>query len=241
MAELPRPLPPPTWHDRWAQGVQRLRDAPRGVAVTLAIVVVAVVGVAVGLALAGSLRFPGGTSGPPPELTMPRADVGDGAGTPDGAAESTADGPTTTAPVLYVHAAGAVARPGVVQVTANSRVADVVAAAGGATSEADLDQVNLAAPVADGERIYVPKRGETIAPAAPARGGAGASAAPAIVNLNQATLAQLESLPGVGPATAQAILDYRTQRGRFRSVDDLLNVRGIGPAKLEQIRPHARV
>lgn len=233
MAELPRPLPPPTWRDRWTRVAQHLQAAPRGVAIGAVVVVVAAIGVGVGLALSGSLALPGGASGPPPELSMPRAATGDRA--------DTAASPTsTTATVLNVHAAGAVSRPGVVQVAPNARVADVVAAAGGATTEADLDQVNLAAPVADGERIYVPRRGETIANSARPQAGAGA-ATPAIVNLNQATLAQLESLPGVGPATAQAILEYRAQRGRFRSVDDLLNVRGIGPAKLEQIRPHARV
>ncbi|HVE95352.1 MAG TPA: helix-hairpin-helix domain-containing protein [Acidimicrobiales bacterium] len=234
MAELPRPLPPPTWRDRWASVLRQLQDAPRGLFVGALGAVVAAAGIGVGLALAGSLALPGGASGPPPELSMPRADAG--------APESPAGAPTTTtAAVLHVHAAGAVARPGVVQVAAGSRVADVVAAAGGATSEADLDLVNLAAPVTDGERVYVPKRGETVASPARTQANQSAPSAPAIVNLNQATLAQLESLPGVGPATAQAILDYRTQRGRFRSVDDLLNVRGIGPAKLEQIRPHARV
>ena len=193
-----------------------------------AALLVAIVGA---LALTGGLRMPGGASGPPPELTMPRADLG-AAGT------GGAEGPTTTASELRVHAAGAVARPGVVQVAAGARVAEVIEAAGGPSAEADLDQVNLAAPVSDGERVYVPRRGE-IAAAMPGAGAAKTTAA--IVNLNQATQAELESLPGVGPATAQAILDYRMQRGRFRSVDDLLNVRGIGPAKLAQIRPHARV
>ena len=108
-------------------------------------------------------------------------------------------------------------------------------------ADADLDQVNLAAPVTDGERVYVPRHGEV--GVAFGRGVAGATRrrADAIVNINDADETQLEALPGVGPATAKAIVDYRSEHGRFRSVDDLLNVRGIGPAKLSQIKPHARV
>jgi competence protein ComEA len=105
-----------------------------------------------------------------------------------------------------------------------------------------LNQVNLAALVADGERVYIPHHGE-VGSGLVGPGGASADAAEAnaIVNINEANETQLEALPGVGPATAKAIVDYRTEHGRFRSVDDLLNVRGIGPSKLEQIKPHARV
>lgn len=239
MAELPRPLPPPTWRDRALFAVDRVRAVPRRVVVAVAVPTAIVATLGGAAALGGAIRLPAGSSGPPPELSLPRADqsaAGDGAAG-DGAAERVTS--STAATVLRVHAAGAVVAPGVVQVPAGSRVADVVAAAGGPNAEADLDQVNLAAPVSDGERVYVPRRGETVPVVAPS--GAVSAAAQRVVNLNSAGLSELETLPGVGPATAQAIVDYRAQRGRFRAVDDLLNVRGIGPSKLAQIRPHARV
>ena len=180
------------------------------------------------------LRTP--TAGPPPELSLPRADTPAATGAGGSAIR------TTVAAELVVHAAGAVVRPGLHRVPSGARVADVLAAAGGPAPDADLDRVNLAAPVADGERVYVPRRGEAV-PAVDAGGGAGegGSGAARVVDLNTATAADLEALPGVGPATAQAILDYRRQHGRFRSVDELLEVRGIGPAKLSQLRPHVRV
>jgi competence protein ComEA len=148
-------------------------------------------------------------------------------------------------PASYVHAAGAVARPGVYRVRAGGRVADVLDAAGGPADDADLDQVNLAAKVADGERVFVPHRGQAVpavvagAVASASGGTAGAAAGP--VDLNTATLEQLDSLPGVGPATAQAILDYRAEHGRFSQVQELLEVRGIGEAKLAAIRARVRV
>ncbi|MEY2419621.1 MAG: competence protein ComEA [Actinomycetota bacterium] len=171
------------------------------------------------------------SSGPDVALSLPRADRGDRGGD--------VEAPTTTSGELHVHAAGAVARPGVVVVPGGSRVTDVVAAAGGAAPDADVDQVNLAAPVTDGERVYIPHKGEAVMSSSAASGTA--AAGDGIVNLNDADETALETLPGVGPATAKAIIDYRTQHGKFRKVDDLLNVRGIGPSKLSQIKPHARV
>lgn len=169
-------------------------------------------------------------------LSLPRADT---ATEPAIAATS-----TTRAGPLHVHAAGAVLRPGVVEVPPGARVVDVVAAAGGPTPEADLNQINLAELVTDGERVYIPRSGEVV-PAITSPSGVaskpGSTDANTVVNLNDASESELETLPGVGPATAKAIVDYRSQHGRFRSVDDLLNVRGIGPAKLEQIKPYARV
>lgn len=144
---------------------------------------------------------------------------------------------------VFVHGAGALARPGLYRLPAGSRVADLIEAAGGPTGDADVHQLNLAARVNDGDRVYVPRVGET-APAGsafgadPSSGGAGASAK---LDLNTATQDQLEDLPGVGPATAAAILDERKRRGRFKTVEDLLEVRGIGPAKLDQIRDLVRV
>jgi competence protein ComEA len=146
---------------------------------------------------------------------------------------------------LVVHAAGAVARPGLHTVAAGARVADVVAAAGGLAPDADQDRLNLAAPVADGERLFVPRLGEPEVPpvvggSAPAGGGAagagGEGGAPGPVDLNTATAEALDALPGIGPSTAAAILEHRERVGPFTSVDGLLDVRGIGPAKLEALR-----
>ena len=182
---------------------------------------------------------------------------GDGAGAGPGDSTLPQAASSTVAPgPVVVHVAGAVQRPGVVQVDGGSRVADAVAAAGGLRPDADPDRVNLAALLHDGERIAVPVVGQ---PAPAAVGAAGASGGPATgtagdaagsssgvdsggtVDLNTASADELESLPGVGPATAAAIVDRRTTSGPFRSVDDLLDVRGIGDAKLAQIRPHVTV
>jgi competence protein ComEA len=152
-------------------------------------------------------------------------------------------GPSSTSPAtIVVHVAGAVVAPGVHVVARDARVADAVAAAGGVAPGGDPDGVNLAAALADGQRIYVPLVGEVDPVAVPS----GANAAPGAlgdasppsgpVDLNTATVADLEQLPGVGPATAAAIVDDRTRNGPFASVDDLDRVTGIGPAKLAALR-----
>jgi len=179
---------------------------------------------------------------PAPELSLPKAGTPDSRSRtipPDGAV---ANGGTEAAAVAVVDAAGAVLHPGLVRVPEGSRVADVVAAAGGATPDGDLDQLNLAAKVGDGDRVRVPRKGET-SPSGSGVGSAGLSTggSPAPVDLNTATPDQLDALPGVGPATAAAILGYRRQHGRFRSVQDLLQIAGIGPAKLDRLRPLLRV
>ena len=130
------------------------------------------------------------------------------------------------APKLVVHVAGAVRRPGLYRLTEGKRVADAVARAGGATAPADTAAINLAAPLADGMQVLVPRRW-------PAGGG---KAVGGRVSLGSATLAELDALPGVGPVTAQKILDYRADHGGFRSVDDLDAIPGIGPARIEQLR-----
>ncbi|HET7567563.1 MAG TPA: ComEA family DNA-binding protein [Gaiellaceae bacterium] len=137
------------------------------------------------------------------------------------------------APVLVVDVAGAVRRPGLYRLREGERIADAVAAAGGATAKAAVDLVNLAAPLADGEQVVVPSAaGGAVAASPPA---AGASPA-APLDLNTATLEQLDSLPGVGPSTAQKIVDYRQAHGPFHSVEELDGVSGIGPAKLAELK-----
>jgi competence protein ComEA len=139
---------------------------------------------------------------------------------------------TTVASQLFVHVVGAVRRPGLYRLADGSRVADALRRAGGSTRKAQLELVNLAARVADGEQVVVPRRGSGVI-------GGGSAAPPAHsgpVHLNTATLEQLDSLPGVGPVTAQKILDYRAEHGGFRSVDDLDAIPGIGPARIEQLR-----
>jgi len=138
-----------------------------------------------------------------------------------------------------VHVAGAVRRPGVYRLRDGQRVEDAVERAGGARPSADVNAINLAAKVADGQQVVVPRRG-----AAGAAGTSGASAATgttggaaqAPVSLNSATAEQLDTLDGVGPATAQKILDWRREHGGFRSIDDLGEVPGIGPKRLAALR-----
>jgi competence protein ComEA len=137
-----------------------------------------------------------------------------------------------SAKTLFVNVVGAVRRPGLYRLNDGSRVADAVTRAGGPTPKAQIELLNLAARIADGEQIVVPRRG--LGGAAAAVPGGAAAAGP--VHLNSATLEQLDALPGVGPVTAQKILDYRQQHGAFASVDELDAIAGIGPARLEQLR-----
>jgi competence protein ComEA len=138
------------------------------------------------------------------------------------------------AKLLVVDVAGAVRHPGLYRLRSGSRIDDALAAAGGPKARAQLDTVNLAAPVADGEQIVVPGSGAGgVAAASPPTAGSSPSAP---LDLNSATLEQLENLPGIGPVTAQKILDYRQQHGAFHSVDELQGVPGIGPAHMAQLK-----
>jgi competence protein ComEA len=130
-----------------------------------------------------------------------------------------------------VYVVGAVRRAGLVRLREGARVADALERAGGPSRRADLTQVNLAAPVADGQQIVIPARVTS------AEAGAGATAAAAAkVSLASATLEQLDALPGIGPVTAKKILDWRQTHGPLRSVEDLDAIPGIGPARVEQLR-----
>ena len=145
--------------------------------------------------------------------------------TPAGPLEATA----TSAPdTLLVHVAGAVIAPGVVEVPANSRVIDAIDKAGGISEDAVLDGVNLARVVFDGEQIVVPRLGDE---------GAGGGGQDAPISISLADSATLQTLPRIGPATAERIIAWRETHGPFRSVEDLLAISGIGPATLEGLRP----
>ena len=166
---------------------------------------------------------PAGTAAPP---IVGSAEDPSGAG---------ASGDIAGAPAkLVVYVVGAVRRPGLYRLGPGSRVADAVARAGGVTRKADPAGLNLAAPVADGEQILVPAMLPRAVAAAEGLAVPGVPAGP--IQLSSATAEQLDSLPGIGPATAAKILDYRTAHGAFRSVDELDEVPGIGPTRVEQLR-----
>ena len=174
--------------------------------------------------------------------------------------------PLSTLPTpltVRIHVAGAVVRPGVYTVSSSARVVDAVTAAGGATSNADLERINLAQKIVDTEQVFVPFRSSrttkvTVSPrlrpsrttvptsvpavtgAVPIIGAPITTLSP-LINLNSATSDQLDTLPGVGPSTAKAIISYRTRKGPFGKVEDLLNVPGIGPAKVGAIRDQVTV
>lgn len=153
----------------------------------------------------------------------------------------------TAAQRILVHVVGEVARPGVIEVVSGARVGEAIEAAGGASEAAVLSAVNLARTVVDGEQIVVPNAQQVqdgAVPGAPAAGNGGAGAAggvPAVIDLNTADAGALETLPRVGPALAQRILDWRSANGRFASVDQLLEVPGIGAKILDGMRERVRV
>ncbi len=225
----PPPLPQPPSDEPWLVRLALWRERAADVAGANAVRVIAVAGVlaalGVGFLWAGEAR-----RGPPVETLLPTVDP----------AAVTALGETAAAEpaltTIVVHVAGAVARPGLVELTPPARVADAVAAAGGATIEGDLDRLNLATLLSDEDRVVVPVEGEEAPQLANGAGDAAAADVSGPLDLNSASSDQLEALPGVGPATAAAIIAYRTENGPFQSVTALDNVAGIGPAKLAQLR-----
>jgi competence protein ComEA len=143
-------------------------------------------------------------------------------------------------PSLLVDVAGAVRKPGVYGLVQGDRIQDAIEAAGGAKRSADLSALNLAQLVTDGQKIDVIRRGASVVPATASTAGAiSASPTPgAPVSINSADEPTLETIPGVGPVTAQKIIDYRTQHGAFTSIEQLLDIDGIGDVTLENLRPY---
>lgn len=146
--------------------------------------------------------------------------------------------PAPTASPVRVHVAGAVASPGVYTLPPASIVQDALLAAGGPSADADTDSLNLAAPLIDGQQLYVSRVGQA-APPSPSWTPAPTPSGP--ININLASAEELETLPGIGPTYARRIVEFREQNGPFRTLDALMLVSGIGPATLEKIRPHVTV
>ena len=236
--------------DHWSAPWRALLDARVRSSVGLWVVAVlaaVVLGVG-GYALA---RRPGAPTSSSVDLPMATGTTGSGVGGSGGGGGSDDAGaaPTGVTAELVVQVAGAVAHPGVFHLPPGSRLGDLVRQAGGLTRDADVDRIDLAAPLTDGALVYLPRRGQALPPG-PVVGGGGStpggtagdgSSSTLVLDLNTATAEQLDALPGVGPTTAAAIVAYRDQHGPFRSVDDLADVTGIGPAKLAQIRPHVHL
>ena len=192
---------------------------------------------------------------PPPEASIPFATTSVASNAI--ASNTDASSAISSSANITVYVSGEVVKPGVYVLLATARVIDALQAAGGATNQADLVVVNLAAPLVDAAQVFIPRMGSTPRvtlprphaginlPIAGAGAGAGAvggaTSTAGIVDINSATISDLDALPGVGPSTAQAIIDYRVANGPYASVDDLLNVRGIGPSKLAAMRARVRV
>jgi competence protein ComEA len=193
-------------------------DAMEGLQITRSRALVAAALLIAGLFVAGRFFVGSGTA------TVERS--------PPAAGEIEAAAPAR----LVVHVVGAVRRPGLYRLEHGARIADAVRRAGGATRRADLSLVNLAAQVSDGTQVVVPRRVVVEAGVPATEGGESAVPVGGSVHLNTATLEQLDALPGVGPVTAQKILDYRQEHGAFGSVDELDAIPGIGPARLGQLR-----
>ncbi len=212
------------WRERLERWSGNRRDS---------IVLVAVVGIVAAAALLLWQRNPPAQIAPPSEpIEAPTAVDPGAAGTPKAS-------PTA---VVLVHVSGAVVRPGLYELPFGARVADAIDLAKGPRPSADLDSLNLAESLADGQKVDVPRKGEAIAVLpAPTTTGSPEGSSGTVIDLNTADQAALETIPGVGPVTASAILAYRDEIGGFEAIDQLLEVTGIGPATLESMRPYVSV
>ena len=220
--------------ERFVDRVRELRGDPRvGVA---ALVVVALAAGFIWYRLGAGASASSSTTRRPPATTAPAADAAAGSSTANGSPS----GATKKGVRVTVHVAGAVAKPGVYDLAGGARVIDAIEAAGGGAPDADLNRLNLAAKVADGQRVLVQRVGEAAPAGSAAAGGSGSgggSADPSgLVNLNSATQAELEALPGIGPSLAGAIVTERERRGGFRSVNELRDVRGIGEKRFADLK-----
>src|SRR5512143_449220 len=196
---------------KWRQSIEEARMSKRRIA---QVVFLSIVGIIAFVVIYVILKRPEPSS-PPLVITLqPRP---------------TAEPATPTPATINVYVSGAVKKPDVYTLPLNSIVKDAITAAGGATGDADLDRINLAAHLGDQMQVYVPRQGE----AAPPPDGSGPDAAAEKININTASVEELDKLPGIGPAIAKAIIDYRTKNGPFKKIEDINAVKGIGDALLE--------
>ncbi len=209
----------------------------------IAYAAVAVVVVAVGVRYVALPRSAGPSEAQAVVLAPVASSAAPGAAGSCGGGFAATPSPSSS-PDVIVYVCGAVRSPGVVRLPAGARVTDALEIAGGPTGKAELAAVNLAATVTDGQQIVVPEKGAagavSVAPAGAASGGLGAggsaAASAAPVNINTASLEELDALDGVGPSTAQKIIDYRTEHGGFKTVDEIKEVPGIGDAKFAAMK-----
>ena len=232
---------------------RRLAIAPRAAVVAGSVLLVLAVVLALRAVLTSTAA--GGESAPAAAGTTAAARPSAAVSTagPRAGTATAPGGPSAGAGSVVVHVTGAVIRPGVVTLGEGSRVNDAIGAAGGVSPDADTQQLNLARVLTDGEQIRVPRIGEVLPDPAPQPGAAvtpgtgtapgkpAAGSASGMVNINTASASDLEKLPGIGPALAQRIVEYRDSHGPFASVDALTDVPGIGKAKLEALREQATV
>ena len=220
--ELTRPIPPDTTKDKLGRALAGI--TPGRIFSTLGAVLLVSIG------SWWLLRAPA----PPVERSLPMASR------PSVSIGSAVPPPSVVPAEVVVQIAGAVVRPGVYHLPVGSRVGDLVNAAGGPVAGVDAAVLPLAAKVTDGQRVYLPKPGEPVsAVAGVSVGGASAVAGP--VDLNSATVVQLDALPGIGPSTAAAIVAYRDKHGPFKSIDGLLEIKGLGASKVDALRELVRV
>lgn len=216
-------------------GVRRLglerwwRVLPRGITIRHLVVVVALLLCGVGVALTALARSAATEVPLRPESLAPSVSV---------ASAAPSASPTE---LLRVHVIGAVASPGVVQLPGGTIVQDAVEAAGGLTADADPATLNFAAPLADGMQIVIGTADQPIGEVNNQGATPGAGAGPTVLDLNSATAAELEELPGIGPVTAAAIVEWRDSKGPFTAVEELQEIEGIGPKTFAKLRERVRV